>query len=478
MPSTETAPGVDHHTDTKAQPKDTHAVVLSGGGANGAYEIGVMKALFAGRVETTNCESLEPTVFSGTSVGAYNAAYLVSQWDTYGTASIANLEQTWLDNVCGSFLKCGNGVYRIRLNPAGVINPLCYYPNPLKPFTNVTWDVTDLTWDGVQRVVNLFIAQDPPLLERIAKLMNFSSFVSSDPLAQLRHDTIDFEALRSSSRNLRIAATNWALGKVDIFTKQNMTGNLGPEIIRASAAIPGFFPVQWVGSQPFVDGGVLLNSPLQPAIEAGATVLHVITLNPEVDKIPFPSMENILETTLRQQIIGWVHAVDRNIRRIWETNRTLQLAHFAHGLLDKMLEDGHYTKDDEIFDMNSDIINKAVNKAGSLLADRFPGETIPERLTLGMAQHYLRRVIANYKPVTVYLYRPNSSLGGLLGILNFQCDRVQELIDRGFHDALNYQYTDSTYVPPYPMGFRPLPPGALGAQEPDTTQNGEPAGEP
>src|SRR4030095_16417708 len=90
------------------------AVILSGGGANGAYEVGVMKALFAGLSPATNHEALAPDIFTGTSVGSYNAAFLVAQWDAYGPTAIANLERVWLDRLSDSAQRCGNGVFRIR----------------------------------------------------------------------------------------------------------------------------------------------------------------------------------------------------------------------------------------------------------------------------------------------------------------------------------------------------------------------------
>src|SRR5262252_5790761 len=97
-------------TDTQGS---KHAVILSGGGANGAYEIGVMKALFAGLSPATNYQPLEPDIFVGTSVGSCNAAFLVAQWATYNTLSIANLERIWLDNVSSNGQKCDNGVFRV-----------------------------------------------------------------------------------------------------------------------------------------------------------------------------------------------------------------------------------------------------------------------------------------------------------------------------------------------------------------------------
>ena len=55
-----------------------NAVILSGGGANGAYEVGVLKALFRGESASTNHRPLKPEIFAGTSIGAFNAALIVS----------------------------------------------------------------------------------------------------------------------------------------------------------------------------------------------------------------------------------------------------------------------------------------------------------------------------------------------------------------------------------------------------------------
>ena len=89
--------------DSEAKKKKT-AIVLSGGGGNGAYAVGVLKALCSGKSPVTNYQPLEPDIFTGTSIGSFNSAFLVSQWDSYGTASVANLERFWLETICLFFM--------------------------------------------------------------------------------------------------------------------------------------------------------------------------------------------------------------------------------------------------------------------------------------------------------------------------------------------------------------------------------------
>ena len=58
---------------------DKEALILSSGGANGAYEVGVMRGLFSGESPATGYLPLDPDVFKGSSIGALNAAVMVSQ---------------------------------------------------------------------------------------------------------------------------------------------------------------------------------------------------------------------------------------------------------------------------------------------------------------------------------------------------------------------------------------------------------------
>src|SRR5215470_9112045 len=138
--------------------EESHAIILSGGGANGAYEIGVLKALFAGKSPVPPGDRrLEPDIFAGTSVGSYNAAFLVSRWGTYGSAAIASLEQLWLETVSSTNLQ-QNSVFRIREDPRPFLNPRSLALAPLEPFYNLVNDSAALAWYGVERAVSLVTA--------------------------------------------------------------------------------------------------------------------------------------------------------------------------------------------------------------------------------------------------------------------------------------------------------------------------------
>ena len=195
-----------------------HAVVLSGGGADGAYEVGVMKALFSGKAGSTGKAMLpagpiEPEIFSGTSIGSLNAALLVSQWAHLGTASISDLERVWLETLAERIDGTGNGGYRFRGNPLDYLDPRNYFPNPISPFVQFAQDSLYVGWSGVQRLVNLLQSQ-APIAERFLALFDLSSFVSREPLERTVRQAIQFDNIRRSSKTLIIAATNWQSGEL------------------------------------------------------------------------------------------------------------------------------------------------------------------------------------------------------------------------------------------------------------------------
>ncbi|MEM6456480.1 MAG: patatin-like phospholipase family protein [Acidobacteriota bacterium] len=383
-------------------PEETHAVVFSGGGADGAYEVGVLKALCSGRSPTTGYEPIEPKIFVGTSIGSFNAAYLVSQWDEYGLSSISNLATTWLERIADTDANPrGGGTYRIRLNPLDLIDPRRYVHDPIAPLADFTRDVTFLGWDGVQRVANLF-TDSAPMIDRVSGLFNIGSLVSVAPWEKTLRETINYRNLRRSSRTLRIAATNWAQGEVRVFGNHDMTDRMGPQVIRASSAVPGFFPVAQVGAQPYVDGAVLMNTPLKPAVHAGGTVLHVIYMNADVKNMPLKRLESTVDSLYRTQIIAWAEAVNRDIKRAASYNEGLAMLARAHDAQEVQGDDAeHY---------------------------------------LGAAGPVLRRLKQGrlYRPLTIHRYYPRDGLDDALGFFDVRRTRIERLIEQGFADAVNY----------------------------------------
>ncbi len=376
--------------------RQRHALVLSGGGSNGAYEVGILKALLNGRC--TGIGRVDPDFFFGTSIGSYNAAFLVSQWEEFGPASVANLERVWVETLAGD--GGSNGAYRFRADPVYFLNPSSYLPNPLRPFLELAGDGWSVTWEAIQRAVYLATRSSESLRERIANLFDFSVFVSTEPWHQAIRDTINFSSIRRcDTRMLRIFGTNWATGTLRIFRNHDMTDNLGPLAILASSAIPGIFPPVNVGAEPFVDGGVLMNTPLRPALDEGADVLHVVYLDPDVAAIPLSILESTVAATYRLQTISWAALVNREIARARRINRGLAAFNRLRG--------GESIAESELEELAKGVV--------MILGGEHP---------------------SSYRPITIHRYHPREELGsGALGMLNMAREHIEDLLQRGFADG-------------------------------------------
>src|SRR5215213_296867 len=197
------------------------AVILSGGGAYGAYEVGVMKALFTGESPSTNYDYLNPGIFVGTSVGAFAATFLVSRDVEDLCASINLLESVWLEQVAENPRTCGNGVYRIRADPFDYFDFDCLTANPLTPFNYIARDSTFFAQDIFRKTIN-FLVSGGTLTDRTLELIDVSAFISTAPIQGLVRRVIDLDAIRTSKRILRIVATNWDEGRVRVFENDDM----------------------------------------------------------------------------------------------------------------------------------------------------------------------------------------------------------------------------------------------------------------
>ena len=90
--------------------------------------------------------------------------------------------------------------------------------------------------------------------------------------------------------------------------------------------MPGIFPPVEIPPEVFVDGGVLMNTPLAPAIHAGGTEIHVVYLDPEISPIPLSEFQTTLDTLQRTFSIALAGIFNRDIEAAERINRSLALA--------------------------------------------------------------------------------------------------------------------------------------------------------
>jgi predicted acylesterase/phospholipase RssA len=378
------------------------AIVLSGGGANGAYEVGVMKALLQGDSPATGHVPLSPDIFAATSIGAFNASVLMSAGMRGWREAIDYLERVWTDVIPGS---CHNRIFRFRGDLVEFFDLNCITTSPSEPLRHLANDALFFARDWFTRGLNL-VTSGGEAQQRLLELVDLSTLISGVPAMHLVQQLVSFEELQRSVCPLRIIATEWRTGDVRIFTNEELTREIGPLIVLASAAVPGIFPPVYIGSHVYVDGGVVMNTPLSPAIDAGADVLHTIYMDPDLSVVPVRALRNTLDTISRMTMIQFAATMNRDIEVAAMINR---------GLAEEGQPGSSHASDRDA-------------KSRYLLAGH-GARTARQR--------------EGYRQLTIHRFHPTDDLSGPAGILDFGQARVCQLIARGHRDAAEHDCVQS-----------------------------------
>jgi predicted acylesterase/phospholipase RssA len=186
---------------------EKQAVILSGGGGYGAYEVGIMKALLGGEMAGAGYRRIEPGIFTGTSVGSFNAAIMVSQPGVASGQTAEDLERIWFEDIADNAQRCGNGVFRFRGNILRLLDPVCYR-TPTGPFQQLGNDAGFIGQSLFTRSVNALMTQGS-FANRALQYVDLSALITVEPFRELVRKTISSQAIRESNRKLRVVATNW-----------------------------------------------------------------------------------------------------------------------------------------------------------------------------------------------------------------------------------------------------------------------------
>jgi len=277
------------------------ALILPGGGARAAYQVGVLKAL----AEHESSLAADPfPILCGTSAGAINAVALASREESF-VDSCQWLENLWL-NLQTDF------VYR-------------------SDWTGITRNA----WRLFLSLINSGIAVGRP----VALLDNL-------PLKQLLRQKIDFSGI---GRNIQsgklnavcVTAMNYTEGVSVSFyqggpdnaewqrwRRQGIPTPLELRHLLASTAIPTIFPPQRVGRNYYGDGALRQLTPISPALHLGAE--KILIVSPTGHKRNYDKPFRRIHSPAFGQIIGhllnsaFVDSLETDIELLEQMNKLLE----------------------------------------------------------------------------------------------------------------------------------------------------------
>jgi len=186
------------------------ALVLSGGGARGAFQVGVLKYL--------NEINWQPDLIIGTSVGAINAV-------AYGSGmSIDQMTRLWQ-------------TYRRK---------------------------------------RMFKITLPILIRSLKSRKQFSPMSDTRPLKKLLESHLNFDALKNCKQDIFISTLNMITGQIAYFNQHAIK----IKHLMAASAIPGLFGWQYIDNVPYWDAGLMVNTPIVPAIKLNADEIVAVLHSP------------------------------------------------------------------------------------------------------------------------------------------------------------------------------------------------------
>ncbi len=255
-----------------------------------AYGVGVVKAL-AETGGKSGGVPFEPSIYSGSAFGAFNAAMMVAGRGAAQT--VRRLEEAWLDGICSTADR-PNGVYRMRA--VSQFDPRRWMESPVSAMLDTVRDTAYLASDFAARVRSLARPDDESgALERMIDLFSATQLFDMSPLEGTLGSHVDLRSVRSSEKVLMVNATDWEGGVGRIFSNGDMTDAQGYRILQASAAYLLVFPFVTIDGRPFGGGPGSMATPLRPVIDTWAPQsarldVHAIYLQPPMPQIPVGAM--------------------------------------------------------------------------------------------------------------------------------------------------------------------------------------------
>jgi NTE family protein len=277
----------------------TKALYLSGGGARGAYQVGVLK----GMQEIMQFSSKLPVeILSGVSAGSINGAMLAMHADNFAFG-VKKLEQLWQGLECKDVFKDSNWAI-LKSVTRHILSFI--FGHAAKGYLFDTSPLRQLLLEHVDffRMHQMIIGEYLQAFEVAANCYDLSETVS---FFNSKNPYVSWRRVRHISYRCE----------------------LNVDHIMASSAIPLFFPAVKIGVLHYGDGTMRLSTPLRGAIKLGAT--HILIIGTRSKAAPHELINSASKTdvTLGKVLGSMMNALfldnlDRDLEMLNNLNQRLK----------------------------------------------------------------------------------------------------------------------------------------------------------
>ena len=260
--------------DTELKALGQTVLVLQGGGALGAYQVGVYQALHE--------LGVEPDWVIGTSIGAINASLIAG--NSRGQR-LDRLNDFWRRIEHGRFLPAA--ARNFLAASSGI--PAFFRPNPMA-----------------------FLSP------RLALGPEEAGYYSVEPLRRTLDELVDVEQLNGGETRITLGAANVRTSEMRYFDSRETALDL--RHILASGALPPAFPPVRIDGELYWDGGIVSNTPVEAVFDdvprQNSLVFAVHLWNPHG-----PEPDSIWQVMNRQKDVQYSSRAASHIKRQRQLHR-------------------------------------------------------------------------------------------------------------------------------------------------------------
>ncbi|KQP95137.1 hypothetical protein ASF60_00500 [Methylobacterium sp. Leaf113] len=211
---------------------ESNVLVLQGGGALGSYQAGIYEALAA--------DGRTLDWVAGISIGAINAALIAG-----------NPPERRVERMRAFWELVSSAVTGVP-----------WFPGEK---ARAAFNEASAGWIATFGVPGFFSPRIPPATLYPAGAPEALSYYETGPLRATLERFVDFDLINEGRTRLSVGAVNVRTGNFAYF--DNRCDRITPEHIMASGALPPGFPPVTINGEPYWDGGIVSNTPLQYVLD-------------------------------------------------------------------------------------------------------------------------------------------------------------------------------------------------------------------